>query len=705
MNNNRGRVLRIVSVFGGVAINVLLGYMAYSLEIPLYLDTIGTIAVAMLCGAFPGFMVAVITNVICCLFNDMSAYYAILNVLIAWVTADFVHRGWQNKKRHFLLLIAAYALIGGGLGSLLQLVLLGQPQFQAVSASCDLISETSGINFYVVFFGMNIFLNLIDKGLSALVVITALRLVPIKYRYEIWNGAWKQKPLSSEEIEKLKKERTKGRTSIESRISRLIGATAIIMAFIMVVISVRLYSNKAKSEYEANAIGAVKLAALEIKPYMVDSYLRDGEAVPDYEVTEEKLYAIREGFRGVEYLYALKIEEDGGHFIFDLDTDGVEGYEPGEVVPFDEEFYPYLEDLYAGKSIEPIVNDSVFGWLLTVYEPVKDEYGHTVCYVGADVSMEYLSDYVKSFLLKAVLVFSGFFVLILGYGLWTASVYLIYPINSMATCTNTFIYNGDNQAALDDNVKKIRELNIHTGDELEDLYNALCKMTRNTAEQMKDIRHQTKAINQMQTGLIITMADLVENRDADTGYHIQKTADYVKIILKGLKRKGYYANKMTPKYMSDVEMSAPLHDIGKVSIPDAVLNKPGKLTDEEYEIMKTHTTAGKNIMEKAISTVQGDNYLKEARNMAGYHHEKWDGTGYPEGLKGEVIPLSARIMAVADVFDALTARRVYKDPMPFEKAMSIIVEGSGKHFDPKCVEVFVEAEDEVKRVLKKYQEF
>ncbi len=120
--------------------------------------------------------------------------------------------------------------------------------------------------------------------------------------------------------------------------------------------------------------------------------------------------------------------------------------------------------------------------------------------------------------------------------------------------------------------------------------------------------------------------------------------------------------------------------------------------------MKTHTSAGKKIIEKAINTVQGENYLKEARNMAGYHHEKWDGSGYPEGLKGSVIPLSARIMAVADVFDALTARRVYKDPMPSEKAISIIVEGSGTQFDPKCVEAFVDSEVEVRRVLKKYQD-
>ena len=161
---------------------------------------------------------------------------------------------------------------------------------------------------------------------------------------------------------------------------------------------------------------------------------------------------------------------------------------------------------------------------------------------------------------------------------------------------------------------------------------------------------------------------------------------------------------MTDKFIEDVVMSAPLHDIGKINIPDAVLNKPGRLTKEEFEIMKRHTTEGKKILEKAINSVKGGTYLREARSMAAYHHERYDGKGYPEGLSGTVIPLSARIMAVADVFDALTSKRIYKPSMTYEEAMQIITEGSGTQFDPLCVEVFVESEDEVRKVLRKYQD-
>lgn len=310
----------------------------------------------------------------------------------------------------------------------------------------------------------------------------------------------------------------------------------------------------------------------------------------------------------------------------------------------------------------------------------------------------------QQYLVRVVLIFSGYFIFILYTGSWIAKYYLVYPMHAIADCTSNFMVNDNNENLLKENVDKLKSIDIQTKDELEYLYNAICKMADDSYSQMNDLKYQSKAISQMQTGLIVTMADMVENRDKDTGYHIQKTADYVRIIVEGLKAKGYYADKITPKYISDVVLSAPLHDIGKINIPDAILNKPGKLTDEEFAIMKTHAEDGRKIIERAITVVQGENYLKEARNMAGYHHEKWDGTGYPEGLKGQVIPLSARIMAVADVFDAVSSKRVYKDAMPFEDALAILQKDASTHFDPKCVEVFIDAKDEVRKVMEKYKD-
>lgn len=192
----------------------------------------------------------------------------------------------------------------------------------------------------------------------------------------------------------------------------------------------------------------------------------------------------------------------------------------------------------------------------------------------------------------------------------------------------------------------------------------------------------------MQSGMITFMADVVENRDDNTGGHIRRTAKYVECIAKELKRQGIYSDILTDRYLSNMVVAAPLHDIGKIHIPDAVLNKPGKLTEDEFEVMKTHTTAGEDLLTHAKMELGESEYLNIAVEMAAYHHEWWNGKGYPYGISGEEIPLCARIMAVADVFDALTSKRCYKDAMPFEKAYAIIREESGTHFDPAVVEAF-----------------
>ncbi|MCR4643750.1 MAG: HD domain-containing protein [Lachnospiraceae bacterium] len=254
---------------------------------------------------------------------------------------------------------------------------------------------------------------------------------------------------------------------------------------------------------------------------------------------------------------------------------------------------------------------------------------------------------------------------------------------------------------MDVSAKNFERLNIRADNEVGDLYQTISRMETDMAKQLGDIRRYAENMMKMQNGLMVVMADMVEVRDSDTGAHIQKTAAYVRIILEGLRRKGYYKDLLTERYIEDVIKSAPLHDIGKIKVSDSILNKPAKLTEDEFGIMKTHATSGAEIIDKAISTVEGDNYLQEARHMAAYHHERWDGKGYPEGLHDEEIPLSARIMALADVFDALTSRRVYKPAFPLSKAVAIIKEDAGTHFDPKCVEVFLEALPEVEEVLKK----
>ena len=199
----------------------------------------------------------------------------------------------------------------------------------------------------------------------------------------------------------------------------------------------------------------------------------------------------------------------------------------------------------------------------------------------------------------------------------------------------------------------------------------------------------------LQSGMITLMADIVENRDDNTGGHIKRTARYVEGIANELKKRGTYQDILTDQYMKDLVVAAPLHDIGKIHVPDSILNKPGKLADEEFDIMKTHATAGQDLLNHAKEELGEHGYLTMAVEMAAYHHEWWDGKGYPYGLRGNDIPLCARIMAVADVFDALVSKRIYKDAMPLEKAYAIIREESGTHFEPVIVEAFLAIADDI----------
>lgn len=197
-------------------------------------------------------------------------------------------------------------------------------------------------------------------------------------------------------------------------------------------------------------------------------------------------------------------------------------------------------------------------------------------------------------------------------------------------------------------------------------------------------------ISHMQSGMVTFLAEVVENRDDNTGGHIRRTAKYVEMIVKELKERGAYPDILTEDYVRDMVIAAPLHDIGKIHIPDSILNKPGRLTEEEFAIMKTHAAAGRDLLLQARAELGEFSYLHMAIEMAEGHHEWWNGKGYPNGSQGEEIPLCARIMAVADVFDALTSKRCYKEAMPLEKAYAIIREESGVHFDPVVAEAFLD---------------
>ena len=200
---------------------------------------------------------------------------------------------------------------------------------------------------------------------------------------------------------------------------------------------------------------------------------------------------------------------------------------------------------------------------------------------------------------------------------------------------------------------------------------------------------------------ILALAKLAEYRDDDTGIHLERIREYTKIIAEEMAKKPNYIGYITKEYIDDIYHSSILHDIGKVGIPDAILLKPGKLTPEEFELMKTHSTLGGDVLTVIDAGIEGQTFLSLAKEIAYYHHERWNGTGYPKGLSGENIPLSARIVALPDVYDALTSKRVYKNIISHEKAKEIIINEKGKHFDPDVVDSFLAREDDFKMICEK----
>jgi len=204
-----------------------------------------------------------------------------------------------------------------------------------------------------------------------------------------------------------------------------------------------------------------------------------------------------------------------------------------------------------------------------------------------------------------------------------------------------------------------------------------------------EIKKATAKIKDLQRDTLISFASIVEARDGNTGEHIKRVARAAKLIAEQLQKESKYSRQISDEFIHILEECAPLHDIGKIYVSDSILLKPGKLTPEEFEIMKTHTTRGGEIIEVSIKELEEPIYVKTSQDIALSHHERWDGSGYPNKLKGLEIPLSARILAVADVYDALRQKRTYKESFSVEESIAIIKEESGTHFDPEIVDAFL----------------
>ena len=688
----------------GIILNIAGAHFAARFNLPLYLDSVGTVLIAVVGGYLPGVITGFLSNVINALSDPINAYYSLISVLIAAAAAFFADKGYYKKYWKATMTAFPLALIGGGIGSFLTYCLYGFDIGEGFTAALSRqFFESGNLSLFVSQLSSDMLYDMADKLITVTVVFLLVKLVSAKVSDLMHFHGWRQKPLSDAERERTIHALKNSEQSLRTKLMLMVSVILVIIFGVTAGIAYKLYTTATMEDHIQMGTGAAKLAASVIPGDRVNTFLEQGESAEGYTEIEHHLKEIKETSKDILYVYVYSIREDGCHVVFDLDTEDTPGGKPGDIIGFEEAFLPYLNELLAGRPIAPIESNDTFGWLMTIYEPIYDSAGNCAAYACVDISMNKIRLHEISFITKVSSLFLAFLIVILVFGLWLADYNLVLPINSMAVAADSFANRiEENREA---SVSNFKALDIHTGDEIQNLYHSFSMTIEETVRYIADIQEKSQALNKMQNGLILVLADIVESRDKCTGDHVRKTAAYCRIILEELQKEGKFKEIITDEYINDVFNSAPLHDIGKINVPDAILNKPGKLTDEEYAIMKTHTTAGENIIQQAIELVATDaGYLREAKNLAAYHHEKWDGTGYPNGIRGEQIPLSARVMAVADVYDALVSKRSYKPPFDFEKAFRIVEEGAGTHFDPDCAAAFLKVKKEAEAIAEEFND-
>ena len=681
-------LILVILTLVGITLNIVLANLALYFGIPLYIDSLGTILIAMLGGSSPAIMVGFFSNAINGISNPDTLYYGVINILIAVFAAYFQRKKYFRTLPGIFLSVLTMSLIGGGLGSVLTWFLYGFGFGKGISAPLVHQIWASGISDsqFLVQLLPEFLLDSVDKLIVVILALVIYHFIPKKIilTCEKPSKAYRDSEVTSKII----------RYSLFKKVVSMVVIAEIVLGVLACTIGYFLYRDVSIRNYTEIATGVTSTASALIDADSVDLFLAEGRNARNYVETENRLYKVRDSFEQVKFIYVYKILPDGCHVVFDLDTEEVEASEAGEIVPFDESFADKIPILLAGGEIEPLVTDDTYGWLLTVYKPIKNKENKVVAYVAADISMEQILSDDAVFFIKTLSLFFGISIIIMSIVLELAKRGIIIPVNAMANASLKFAFNSENKQS--ESLAYMESLKINTFDEIENLYIALSKMARDSVAYIDEVKQKAEQISEMQEEIIMGFAEMVEARDQNTGDHIKKTALYVRRIAEEMQKEHIHEKELTNSYISTLSRSAPLHDIGKIKISDLILNKPGYLTDEEFAIMKSHAEEGCKILQKIADTaaVKSD-YLNEAIDMAHYHHEKWDGSGYPTGIKGEQIPLSARIMAVADVFDALIAERAYKKAFTYEKAMQIITEGAGTHFDPDVVSAFVKISREL----------
>ena len=481
---------RILLMLAGIAINILGNRLGTVLGISFFPGAIGTVLVAVLAGYLPGIVTGFISTLAEAVFVTNTIYYGLPAIVLAAVSAWLAHRGifekWYKAILAIPALVCTYGVVHGIISWLVRATDI---------ADQEMFSELNGLSSSALGsdarFGTDIPYVCLEIGITIALVFIILKLIPAEKRQFFSQTAYDR--ICSDKDILSEKDHANPRRSVKTRIVAIVMTGILLVIIASAVITYHLYKESTISECIRLAEGLTKLAVDAIDPDHVTDYLAKGKEADGYLATESRLYQIQASYPNVEYLYVYRILEDGCHVVFDLDTEMVPGQEPGEVAEFDQSFDAYREALLAGDEVPTIISNDTYGYLLTVYKPLYDNSGHCVCYVGIDFSMNDIRLFGYRFILRIMMIMSGFLVIILLLILACINGSIIAPINGITRITQSFSY--DTKESREQNLRKIRSLSIQTGDEIENLHQTIIKNTEDSLAQEKKQQEQTERIS------------------------------------------------------------------------------------------------------------------------------------------------------------------------------------------------------------------
>lgn len=425
----------------GILMNVAGDGIVRLTGLPFFLDTIGTMLAAAIGGYFPGIIVGFCTNMVTSLQDASLMSYGILNVLIAVMTAVFTQKKYYEKFWKVLLMIPAYALISRAFSAVIVWMLEN-------SEKIDFLDN------FAVEFG--------DKGIAVLCTYLALKLLPKDFLDKYF-----PQPI----YRMVKKDKSANRImSLRTKLLILLATGCLAIAGTITAISFFQFRDSTIQEHIRLGEGLTQLAADELDAEKIDDYINEGFNLTEYQQIQEKFYHYKENYPDVHFLYVYRMLGEGFQVVFDLDAENIPADKPGEIHSYRESFLPILPELLSGKPVAPTISKDAEGYFLTVYKPIYDKNGVCQCYMGVDFSMNLLGMYNRSFIAKVITMIMGFLFLIFAVGLYIMEYNIIFPVNHMAYCASTFSYSNEEERRV--NVERLQELNICTGDEIENLYHA-----------------------------------------------------------------------------------------------------------------------------------------------------------------------------------------------------------------------------------------